>query len=145
MTPNHARRILVSALTAIALAGCANMRPEAPPTTTASGAQPSEWPTAADYTTIRIARIALDQALFHETDWRRRSFTASLAMQTLLTIRLRPGRCATYVNRLYDELWSLFDAASGENWAPLETLVQHDPTVRAACRRPTPTASRITA
>lgn len=145
MTPHHARPIIVAALTAIALAGCANTRPEAPPTTATSSINPSQWPSAADYTTIRIARAVLDQALFHETNWRRRSYAASLAMRTLLTLRLGPGHCATYINRLYDELWSLFDAAPGENWAPLKTLVRHDPTVRAACRRPSPTPSRLTA
>ena len=103
------------------------------------------WPDAADYTTIRVARAVLLQALFIETSWRRRSYAASLAMGTLTTVRLKPGRCATYTSHLYDELWGLLDAAPGEDWSPLKALVRRDPAPPAVCRPSIPTVARAVA
>jgi hypothetical protein len=94
------------------------------------------WPSAADYGTIRTAAAVRDQALFHERDWRRKSYAASLALRTLLTVRLAPGPCATYVTELYGNLRDLADAYPGENWRPLVRLMLHQTSIGQACRQP---------
>ena len=83
------------------------------------------WPSPSDYTTIKIAVAVRDRVLFHETDWRRKSFAASLAAQTLLTVRVAPGACADYVSELYGTLRDMMDAYAGEHWRPLVRLVRH--------------------
>jgi len=45
------------------------------------------------------------------------------------------GRCAWLVNRTYDELRDFENAYAGENWAPMVTVVRHDPPV-TICRAP---------
>jgi hypothetical protein len=130
---HRSRPIALLMLAALAIPACAGDKHDPPPATLK---QPSQWPSAGDYTTIRIADAVLKQALFHETDYRRRSFAASLAMHTLLTVRLQPGPCATYTSHLSDELRSLLDAAPAENWAPLKAVVRQDPPLRAICKRP---------
>ncbi len=94
------------------------------------------WPSPSDYTTIKTAVAVRDQALFHEKDWRRKSFAASLAAQTLLTVRLAPGPCATYVTELYGTLRDLMDAYAGENWRPLVRLVRRQPSLASVCIAP---------
>ncbi len=94
------------------------------------------WPSPADYQTIKTAVAARDDALFHQTDWRRKAFTASLATQTLLTVRITAGSCATYVRELFGTLRDLLDAYPGEDWRPLAHIVRHQPSLASACRRP---------
>lgn len=94
------------------------------------------WPSAADYTTIKVAVAARDIALFHETDWRRRSYGASAALQTLLTLRIKRGRCAAYVTELYGNLHDLAEAYPREDWRPLVRLVHRQAALATACRRP---------
>lgn len=96
----------------------------------------STWPSGADYQTIKIALAVRDAALFHERDWRRKSFSASLAMRTLMSVRLAPGRCAAYVGELYASLHSLMDAYLGEDWRPLVIWSRQQPSLTAACQRP---------
>jgi hypothetical protein len=96
----------------------------------------SVWPSEADYQTIKVAVAVRDNALYHEPDWRRKSFGASLAMRTLMTVRLAPGRCAAYVTELYGSLESLMDAYRGEDWRPLVVLLRSQPPLSAACRGP---------
>ena len=95
-------------------------------------------PSAADYGTIKAARAARNDALFHEQGWRKKSFTASLGAQTLLTVRLAPGPCATYVVELYGNLRDLIAAYPGEDWRPLVRLVRHEPSLADACARRRP-------
>jgi hypothetical protein len=123
----------VAVLAALIVCGCAG---RSDPRTRPSPRAPSPWPTSADYTTISTARTAMLDLLLRETDWRRRSYGARFAMQTLLTVRVAPGRCAIYVGRLYSELWSLSEGYEGEDWRPLVRLVRDDPTVRTACQPP---------
>jgi hypothetical protein len=94
------------------------------------------WPSEAEYTTIKAAVAARDIALFHETDWRRRSYGASAALQTLLTLRISAGRCATFVTELYGNLHDLAEAYPREDWRPLVRLVRRQPSLATACRRP---------
>jgi hypothetical protein len=96
----------------------------------------SPWPSPADFGTIKIAVAVRDDALFHERDWRRKSFAASLALRTLLTVRIGAGTCATYVTELYGNLRDLMDAYPGEDWRPLVRLLHHQPSLRRACRQP---------
>jgi hypothetical protein len=96
----------------------------------------TEWPSAADYGTIRTAVAVRDRALFHERDWRRKAFAASLALRTLMTVRLAAGPCADYVTELYGNLRDLMDAYKGEDWQPLVRLVRHQTSIGRACRQP---------
>jgi hypothetical protein len=139
------RRFAVAALMVLVSSGCGKLTDQTNRSPQPSNVAESAWPSPADYTTIRVARQVMLNALLRQTDWRRRSYGASLAMRTLLTVRLAPGRCATYVGRLYGELWSLLDGYAGEDWRPLIRLVRRDPTVRQACQLPPQRALRATA
>jgi hypothetical protein len=94
------------------------------------------WPSAADYATIKTALAVRDDALLHRRDWRRKSFAASLAARTLLTVQLGRGACAAYVTELYGNLRDLMDAYPGEDWRPLVHLVRHEPSPAHACKQP---------
>jgi hypothetical protein len=95
----------------------------------------SPWPSAADYGAIVSARLVIEQAL-RERDWRSKAYGALLGLKVLLTIHpMAGGRCAWLVNRTYDELRDFVDAYQGENWAPMVTVVAHDPPV-TICRAP---------
>jgi hypothetical protein len=107
----------------------------------ASGSAPvprsrlSRWPSAPDYGAIVSARIVVHDSL-RERDWRRKSYGALLGTKVLLTMHpMAQGRCAWLVNRTYDELHDFMDAYRGENWAPMFTVVRHDPPV-TVCRAP---------
>lgn len=118
-------------LLALVLAGCGAIRRSPPPVMIPPA--PSAYPTVADYNTIKLAAVFRDKAL-RDRDWRHQSFSARLALMTLMTIRpMQPGRCADYVNALYDELLSLNDNYKGEDWRPLIVLMRHDPPLRV-CR-----------
>lgn len=96
----------------------------------------SPWPSAADYNTIKTALAVRDDALLHQRDWRRKSFSASLAARTLLTVRIGAGTCAAYVTELYGNLRDLMDAYRGEDWRPLVRLLRHQPSLPRACKPP---------
>jgi hypothetical protein len=96
----------------------------------------SPWPSAADYGTIRGAVLVRDDALFHEPNWRRKSFGATLALGTLTTVRIAAGPCAAFVTQLYGNLLDLKDAYQGEDWRPLVRLVRRQPTLEHSCRVP---------
>jgi len=67
-----------------------------------------------------------------------RSFAATLGLRELVTIKpLGPGRCATAVVYLYDNLLDLSDAYQGENWNPLRRAVAKEPSIHA-CAPPQP-------
>jgi len=91
------------------------------------------WPSAADYTTIKAAVAVRDHALYRETDWRRKSLTAALGLQTLITVRVGPGPCATFVTSLYGNLLDLHEAYRGEDWRPLIRYVRHQPKLATVC------------
>jgi len=94
------------------------------------------WPSAADNATIKPAVSVRADAVFHESDWRRKAFAASLAARTLLTVRVAPGPCAEYVTELYGTLRDLMDAYAGENWRPLVRLVFRQPPLASVCLGP---------
>jgi hypothetical protein len=107
-----------------------------PPTGRPQHVALSPWATAADYGTIKTAVAVRDDALLHERDWRRKSFAASLAARTLLTVRIGSGTCAAYVTELYGNLRDLMDAYPGEDWRPLVRLVRHERSPIRACKQP---------
>jgi hypothetical protein len=115
-------------------AGCGAVT-QTPPHRTPRPVASSSWPSAADYQTIKIAAAVRDDALFHQTDWRRKSFAASLALRTLMTVRMAPGRCAEYLTELYGNLRDLLDAYPREDWRPLIQLVRRQPTLAHACQQ----------
>ena len=83
MSVSPVRRALPIVLAVIAC-GCGTVAEHHP---TPAAPQPVvllPWLSASDYTTIKIAVAVRDRVLLHETDWRRKSFGASLAAQTLL-------------------------------------------------------------
>jgi hypothetical protein len=88
--------------------------------------------------TIKVAVRVRDRALFQKTDWRTKSLAAALALRTLLTVRMAPGRCATFVTLLYGNLLDLHEAYPGEDWRPLIRLVRRQPTLRGSCSRRAP-------
>jgi hypothetical protein len=96
----------------------------------------SPWPSAANYGTIKTALAVRDDALLHQRDWRRKSFAASLAAKTLLTVRIGAGTCAAYVTELYGNLRDLMDAYPGEDWRPLVHRVRQKPSLARACKQP---------
>jgi hypothetical protein len=107
--------------------------PGAGPTVSSTNPPPTPWPSAADYVTIKIAVNVRDRALFQRTDWRTKSLSASLALRTLLTVRMAPGRCAAFVTFLYGNLLDLHEAYPGEDWRPLIRLVRRHPTLKTSC------------
>jgi len=97
---------------------------------------PEQQPSADDYSTIKIASGLRDDALFRRHDWRVKSYAATLALRTLLTVRLAAGPCATYVAELYGNLRDLADAYRGEDWRPLVRVVRQQPRFKDACASP---------
>jgi hypothetical protein len=98
---------------------------------------PSLWPDLANYRAIVIAVKVRDQAL-HLRAWNQKSYAAQLALETLATLAgtMLPGKCASFVAHIYDELADLSEAYAGENWQPLVEVVAHDPTARSQCSAP---------
>jgi hypothetical protein len=128
------------AVPAVALAagcggGAVGGGPGTASTVAARAAPLTPWPTEADYATIRTAAAIRDHALFHDADWRTKSLSAGLAIRTLLTVRIAPGSCATYVGQLYGNLLDLHDAYPGEDWRPLIRLVRRQPSLVTSCRQ----------
>ena len=107
--------------------------PGAGQTLSSNKAPPTPWPSTADYVTIRVAVAVRDRALFERTDWRTKSLSASLALRTLLTVRMAPGSCASFVTFLYGNLLDLHEAYPGEDWRPLIRLVRRHPTLESSC------------
>jgi hypothetical protein len=121
--------MIVAAALAVGCGGTTHRRSAGPAVPPAIPPRPS----AGDYTTIRTAVAVRDDALFHQKDWRRRSATAALGLQTLLTVRVGRGRCAAYVSQLYGNLLDLHEAYAGEDWTPLIRLVRRQPRLSEAC------------
>ena len=96
----------------------------------------SAWPTRADYQTIKTAVAARNHLLFHVNNWSEKAYGARLALETLLTVRLRAGSCASYVGELVGNLRDLSEAYPGEKWGPLIRTVRREPPLAHACRRP---------
>jgi len=98
-------------------------------------------PDKADWERIRAAASLRRMALQRHRTARFRSFAAFLGLNELLSVHpLGPGRCATAVTYLYDNLLDLHDARPGENWNPLRRLVAKEPSIRACAPPKAPRA-----
>ena len=65
-----------------------------------------------------------------------RAFAAYLGLTELVSIHpLKPGRCATAVTYLYNNLLDLENAYPGENWNPLRRAVANEPSTHACAPR----------
>jgi hypothetical protein len=145
----HAHRLISVASAAVVIAGsgaAAARSRSASPRHTSLGATITftrehgrpKRPDRADWERIRAAsglrRIGLEP---HRTA-RVRAYAAFLGLSELTTIQpLGPGRCATAVIYLYNNLLDLQHAQPGENWRPLRALVAKEPSIRA-CAPPQP-------
>ncbi len=104
---------------------------------TRSARRPSR-PDRADWEKIRTAARLRRIALARHRTAHFRAFAANLGLSELVSIRpLAPGRCATAVTYLYDNLLDLNNAYPGEKWKPLRRLVAKEPSIRACAPRPT--------
>jgi hypothetical protein len=93
-------------------------------------------PDRADWQKIQAAAHLRRLALQRHRSAHYRAFAAFLGLSELVTIHpLAPGRCATAVIYLYDNLLDLHDAYEGENWNPLRRLVAKEPSIRACAPR----------
>ena len=138
----HTRRLIAitSAAVLIAGAGTAAARTASAPTrahalggslTITRPGRPTR-PDRADWERIKAAAGLRRLALAPHRSAHYRSFAAFLGLSELITIHpLGPGRCATAVIYLYNNLLDLHDAVAGENWNPLRRLVAKEPSIRA--------------
>jgi cellulase/cellobiase CelA1 len=136
-------RFLVLAACVLVTA-CASSSRDRPATRTAVGQTAadrrstlSQWPDPANYTTIVIAAKVRNQAL-HLRPWNEKAYAAQLALRTLMTLAgtMRAGKCADFVNHIFDELMDLSQAYRGEKWKPMFVVVAHDPSVASQCAAP---------
>ena len=97
---------------------------------------------AAGWVTIENAMGLRAMALAPGRSAQYRSFAASMGLSALVSLHpVLPGRCATAVSYLYDNLLDLHDAYPGEDWRPLRRLIRTQPPLSDCA--PTPTA-RVT-
>ena len=139
------RRLIVIASGAVLIAGsgpAAARAPSTPPHHRVGGSitwtrpgRPTR-PDEADWQRIRAAAGLRQLALERHRTAHFRSFSAVLGLSELTVIQpLGPGRCATAVKFLYDNLLDLENASPGENWNPLRRLVAKGPSIRACAPR----------
>jgi hypothetical protein len=68
-----------------------------------------------------------------------RSFAAYMGLSALSTLHpVLPGRCATAVSYLYDNLLDLHHAYPGEDWRPLRRLIRTQPSLSVCAPRSAP-------
>ena len=121
------RSLTVIGLAAVLVAGSA---------TAAIGHSRPIRPDHADWEKITAAAGLRRLALAPHRTARFRAFTADLGLHQLTSIRpLGPGRCATAVVYLYNNLLDLDNAQPGENWQPLRRLVAKEPSIQACAPR----------
>ena len=121
------RSLTLIAITAVLVGGSA---------TAAIGHSRPIRPDHADWEKITAAAGLRRLALAPHRTARFRAFTADLGLHQLTSIRpLGPGRCATAVVYLYNNLLDLDNAQPGENWQPLRRLVAKEPSIQACAPR----------
>ncbi|MFL5862781.1 MAG: hypothetical protein ACJ780_18710 [Solirubrobacteraceae bacterium] len=112
-------------------------RPARPPHTSSASAARSSRPNRADWEKIKNAARLRTMALAPHRTARFRAFAAYLGLKELVSIHpLAPGRCATAVIYLYNNLLDLDNAFPGENWTPLRRAVAKEPSIEACAPRP---------
>jgi hypothetical protein len=129
--------LAVSSATALVSGVSASPRPVLqlhPPTGSAAR---SSRPDRTDWEKIKTAGRLRTTALTPHRTARFRAFAAELGLRELVSIHpLAPGRCATAVVYLYNNLLDLDNAFAGENWTPLRRAVTTEPSIEACAPRP---------
>lgn len=144
----HKRMLIATAMAVFLIGGSATAtatvrgassspRPALPPHASTGSFVRSSGPDRADREKIQTAARLRSTALAPRRTARFRAFAAELGLGVLVSIHpLRPGRCATAVTYLYNNLLDLEDAYPGENWNPLRRAVAKEPSTRACTPRP---------
>jgi hypothetical protein len=115
-----------------------------PPRHTAAHAPRPSRLDAADWTTVQNVVRLRTMALAPRRTARYRSFAAYMGLTALINLHpVRPGRCATAVSYLYDNLLDLHDAYPGEDWRPLRRLIRKQPPLSVCAPKPTPHATYV--
>jgi hypothetical protein len=129
-----------AATAATARGASASPRPALPPHAVTGSFARSPRPDRADREKIQTAARLRTTALARHRTARFRAFAAELGLRVLVSIHpLRPGRCATAVIYLYNNLLDLDNAYPGENWNPLRRAVAREPSTRACAPAATDT------
>ncbi|MGZ6690374.1 MAG: hypothetical protein ACXVHQ_23190 [Solirubrobacteraceae bacterium] len=130
--------VLIASSAAAAVSGASTPpRPALGPHTPTGSAARSSRPGRTDWQKIEAAARLRRTALARHRTARFRALAASLGLRQLLFIHpLAPGRCATAVTYLYDNLLDLENAYPGENWNPLRRAVAKEPSIHACAPRP---------
>jgi hypothetical protein len=118
-------------------------RSQPPHHTTPHASRPSRLD-AADWTTVQNVVRLHTMALAPGRTALYRSFAAYMGLTALLNLHpVRPGRCATAVSYLYDNLLDLHDAYPGEDWRPLRRLIRKQPPLSVCAPKPTPRVTYV--
>ena len=129
--------LIASSATAAVSGASATPRPALRPHTPTASVARSSRPNRADWEKIETAARLRRTALARHRTAHFRAFAASLGLTQLVSIHpLAPGRCATAVTYLYDNLLDLENAYPGENWNPLRRAVAKEPSIHACAPRP---------
>jgi hypothetical protein len=132
-----AAAMLGSSATAAVSRVSASPRPPPAPDALTGAATRSSRPDRVDWEKIKMAGGLRRMALGAHRTPHFRAFAAYLGLSELVSIRpLAPGRCATAVTYLYNNLLDLEGAYPGENWTPLRRLVAKEPSIHACAPRP---------
>ena len=129
--------VLIGSLATAPVTGASASPPRAlPPPASIGSAARSTRPNRADWEKIQTAAGVRTLALAPYRTAHFRSFAAYLGLSELVSIHpFAPGRCATAVTYLYDNLLDLENAYPGENWTPLRRAVAKEPSIHACATR----------
>lgn len=131
--------VLIGSSAAAAASGASASSPQtlSPHTSTGPAARRSPRPDRADWQKIENAARLRAMALARHRTARFRAFAADLGLRELASLHpLAPGRCATALIYLYNNLLDLEQALPGENWTPLRRAVAKEPSITACAPRP---------
>ena len=113
--------------------------PTQPPRHTMAHAPRPSRLDAADWATVQNVVRLRTMALAPRRTALYRSFAAYMGLTALLSLDpVRPGRCATAVSYLYDNLLDLHDAYPGEDWRPLRRLIRKQASLTVCAPKTTP-------
>jgi hypothetical protein len=142
----HGRMLAATAIAAILIGTSATAAvsrvsassgPAQGPRASSGDATRSSRPDSVDWEKIKTAASLRRMALAAHRTAHFRAFAAYLGLSELVSIRrLAPGRCATAVTYLYNNLLDLENAHPGENWTPLRRVVAKEPSIHACAPRP---------
>jgi hypothetical protein len=130
--------VLIGSLAAAPISGASASPPQILPAYARAGsAARSPRPNRPDWVKIQTAARLRTLALAPHRTAPFRVFTARLGLSELVSIHpFAPGRCATAVTYLYDNLLDLANAYPGENWNPLRRAVAKEPSIQVCAPRP---------